>query len=195
MARPAGPCARRFTNAAAALIGLTVIAVGPSITSAWAHSELVSTLPSHSAQLNGAPVEVAFTFDKSLLLGTTTIAILDSSGKLLESREATPRGESIAVPWPTELRTGSYQVAYQGASGDGHPVSGSITFTIDGANGTTAPPSTVIAPAPAALLAAGLGTTQGTTASVFTAGLMAMGFLLLAAMAVGLSRVGHEKSV
>ncbi|MDP2014165.1 MAG: copper resistance protein CopC, partial [Actinomycetota bacterium] len=117
MARPPRPRARRLASVAVALVGMTVIAAGPMTVSAFAHSDLISTLPSNSARLDRPPAKVSFAFDSPLLQGTATIAILGSHNNLLESQKVTPDGETISMAWPAELHTGAYQVRYRGVSG------------------------------------------------------------------------------
>ncbi len=101
---------------------------------AQAHSILIGSSPSDGAQLANAPSAVSFTFNEDLLSYTDTISINDDAGKNLFSTPVHPSGPTVSIPWPSGLRSGTFQVAYRVASADGHPVSGAVMFTIGARN-------------------------------------------------------------
>ena len=99
-------------------------------TAATAHTEVVSTLPSAGAVLNAAPNSVAITFNEALLAASVEASILDSVGALITSVTPEVDGTVVTIPWPAGLAAGGYEVAYRVASGDGHPVTGSVAFSV-----------------------------------------------------------------
>lgn len=105
---------------------------------AFAHASLTSSSPQDGATLAAPPAEVVFTFDDALLEDTETISINDIDGNVVASQQVTPTGSSMSVPWPGDLASGTYQVAYRVVSADGHPVTGAITFTIAASPSTSA---------------------------------------------------------
>ena len=113
---------------ATALLGLGLVPLTASI--GQAHSQLVSSTPTNGATLATAPAEVVFTFDENLLPDLDTISINTERGENVASKQVEPVANSISMPWPNTITSGTYQVAYRIVSGDGHPVTGAITFTI-----------------------------------------------------------------
>ncbi len=122
--------------AIAAMSGLGAI-------SAQAHSQLVSSTPANGATLASAPAAVIFEFDEPLLPDLDTVSINDEQGANVYSQKVAPVDNSLTIEWPATLPDGTYQVAYRVVSGDGHPVTGAISFTI----GNAAPSSSPVASA------------------------------------------------
>ena len=115
---------------------------------ASAHTDLVSTVPATGAVLSSAPDAVILTFDEDLLAAAAEASILDSSGGLVREATATVSGAVATIAWPTDLGSGAYQVAYRVASGDGHPITGSLQFSYTVASGAAG--QTAQSPEPAA---------------------------------------------
>ena len=110
------------------------------VSEASAHTDLVSTVPAAGAVLDTAPANVVLTFNEDLLAASAEASILDASGGLISTIEATVSGSIVTIPWPAGLGAGAYEVAYRVASGDGHPVTGTVPFSYTGP-ATTANPS------------------------------------------------------
>jgi methionine-rich copper-binding protein CopC len=104
---------------------------------AVAHSQLLESTPADGAVLTVAPERVELTFNESLIPKVDTIAINDDRGNVVSTLQAQPEGATISAPWPVGLPAGTYQVAYRVVSGDGHPVTGAITFTITASGAST----------------------------------------------------------
>lgn len=153
----------------AAVLGSLVILVSPMPASA--HTELASSTPANGAVLATAPAAVSFTFDEPLLPGVDTISINDADGQNVSSTSVEPRGNTVSTNWPAGLPAGTYQVAYRIVSGDGHPVTGAITFSY-GVAGSA--PSAGVAPAESSSsgLAASLLLTIAVLAVIAIAGVL-----------------------
>jgi methionine-rich copper-binding protein CopC len=120
---------------------LVIVALAFAMPSAQAHSQLVSTSPTDGAELAFSPDVVSFTFDETLLAGTATISINDDAGNLVTGGPVDPEGTTVSYPMPSALASGTYQAAYRVVSGDGHAVTGAITFTIAAGGASSAPAS------------------------------------------------------
>ena len=132
-----------------------------------AHAELTSSTPVDGAVLDAVPAEVELVFSENV--GTpAALTVLGPDGSELG-------GGDLAVVGDTMSRTvdggagaaGAYTISYQVTSADGHPVSGSIGFSIGGSGApapatasssdpTTASPAVVAGLAAAAAVALGL---------------------------------------
>ncbi|MDD2857502.1 MAG: copper resistance protein CopC [Candidatus Nanopelagicales bacterium] len=157
----------RAIAAGTAALGLVVM----TTVSGQAHSKLVTSSPANGAVLATAPAAVSFTFDEPLLPGVDTISINDADGQNVSSTSVEPRGNTVSTNWPAGLPAGTYQVAYRIVSGDGHPVTGAITFSY-GVAGSA--PSAGVAPAESSSsgLAASLLLTIAVLAVIAIAGVL-----------------------
>lgn len=155
------------------LILTTLFFAAPS---AMAHTGLESSTPKEGAALSAAPTEVVLNFDEELLENTVkVVAHLAGEKTNVLDDVAEANGKTVNVPWPQNLAGGTYEVAYRIVSADGHPVTGTLTFSYvtSSSSATTSPspsaspsesPSTspveTLTPSPSATPAA---TTSGTS--------------------------------
>ena len=123
-------------------LGLVPLTAIPS----QAHSQLVSSSPANGAALTDAPSEIVFTFDENLLPDLDTISINNDQGVNVTSQQVEPVGNTLSMPWPVSIEAGTYQVAYRIVSGDGHPVTGAISFSFGSPSKSSATPAATIAP-------------------------------------------------
>jgi methionine-rich copper-binding protein CopC len=99
---------------------------------AFAHSELVTSNPSASANIQDLPEQIEIEFNEELLnLGTgNSISIVGPSGEDLGMGETSTEGAKIFRLLNTTSEYGQYQVTYRVASADGHVLKGSYTFNL-----------------------------------------------------------------
>jgi methionine-rich copper-binding protein CopC len=146
---------RVIAVAATAAIAMVTLLATP----AFAHSKLTSTSPADGTILDSPPISVSFTFDEALLPGADTISVNDDQGNVVATEPVTPDGPSISMPWPASAGAGTFQVAYRVVSGDGHPVTGAISVTIDDP-ATASPSASPVAPPDTATTTAGAESDQ-----------------------------------
>lgn len=120
----------------ASFMGAAIIAAP-----AHAHTDLVGTAPADGDVLDGAPAAVTLTFNEELLEAAVRVSITDESGAVVAKDIAESAGSDVTVPWPADLAPGTYVVSYRVVSGDGHPVSGDITFTYGPAAAASSSPA------------------------------------------------------
>ena len=87
--------------------------------------------PQHldGAVLASAPHSLTLTFAQEPLPGTTHVVAHTNTGELVQLPEPVIAGRVITVRWPTDRVAGTYEASWRLTSPDGHPVSGSWTFT------------------------------------------------------------------
>lgn len=113
------------TLVVAALLGL--LGVGLLATPGQAHARLVETDPKDGARLTKAPASVRLTFTDQLDPAFVQVRVAGPL-KALPARPVT-QGRSVTVR-VTSKAAGRYTVVYRVVSRDGHPVSGSVSFTV-----------------------------------------------------------------
>jgi copper transport protein len=108
-----------------------------SSTPAFAHASLAASTPRDGAVLTAPPKRVELRFNEKVMAGA--VHLVDATGKLREDATVDATDETIAVSVPADLPQGTSIVSYRVISADGHPVAGSITFSV-GTPTTTRPP-------------------------------------------------------
>lgn len=96
---------------------------------ASAHAELVSTDPVDGSVLESAPESISLIFNSKILDSMVELAVSDSSGELIPGIVAESVQTTATALWPAALPGDTYTVAYRIVSEDGHPVTGSISFS------------------------------------------------------------------
>lgn len=121
----------------AALALATTIAFAPA---ASAHDELTGTTPKNGAMVTSAPSSLELAFAEKPLAVGNQISVKAPDGS---TSKATPKvdGSTVSAPFAGH-GDGAYTVTWRVVSSDGHPISGSYTFTLKGGTASTAAPST-----------------------------------------------------
>lgn len=126
---------RRFARAV--LFGLlTMLLVHGAAVPAYAHSTLQESDPADGAQLDDPPETVRLTFDEPILDGPNEITVTGpENGEWQHEQTLEISGEVVSTELATLGPAGEYTVDYRVISLDGHPVSGSVGFTLARAAG------------------------------------------------------------
>jgi copper resistance protein C len=145
---------RRVLRAAAlaALCGLALL-LGAGVASA--HSRLVSSNPADGSNLATSPQRVSLTFNEQVQADFTALTVVGPDGAQYQSGDVTANGATISVGVKPLGPAGKYQIGYRVISDDGHPVAGSVSFTLTApgpaaaaATAAATAPTTAAAPAP-----------------------------------------------
>jgi methionine-rich copper-binding protein CopC len=114
-------------------------------TPASAHSVLLSSTPAANAAIAAAPAQAVLQFNEPLEPGFTELVVLGpDGGSHWEGGPPSIVDGKVSAPLRTLGPAGGYTIRYRVISADGHPVSGTVLFTLTVAGAGTA------APAPAA---------------------------------------------
>ncbi|MGK3707963.1 copper resistance CopC family protein [Arthrobacter sp. IK3] len=117
---------------------------------AHAHDELVSSNPADGAVLDAAPSEIELVFSSELMDLGNQVIVEDSAGTNLAESEPVLTRETLVQSVPA-LEAGDYKVNWRAVSSDGHPITGTFSFTVNGSAGENpSPAATESAAAPAA---------------------------------------------
>ena len=96
---------------------------------ALAHEQLVESSPGEGEVLADPPAEVVLTFTADVLPISPIILVRDAAGNVVHDDEPVVEGSVVSTTLP-ELADGAYQVVWRVVSGDGHPIEGTVDFTV-----------------------------------------------------------------
>lgn len=117
---------------------------------AFAHSELVESVPADGDQLEVMPRSATLVFNEDIDPNFVQAVVADASG-VARPVEPAVAGAEMVVQIPPDVASGEVEVRYRIVSADGHPVGGAISFTVPGAaSAATAPAQTPAQAAPPA---------------------------------------------
>lgn len=104
-------------------------------TCAFAHASLISAEPADGSVLAEAPKAVALRFNESV--APAVASLIDAGGK---AHDVSMRAidQSVEITLPDKLPRGTQVLSYRVVSQDGHPVAGSLVFSIGAATGNAA---------------------------------------------------------
>lgn len=119
---------------------------------AAAHTDLESSTPADGATLEQMPGSLTLTFSDQMDQKYAQVALTRPDGQPAPADTPKVSGKQVSLGLQASGLPGTYTVGYRVVSADGHPVSGSYTFTVKQAAGPSpAPtPSTTPPPPPAA---------------------------------------------
>ncbi|MCU1660966.1 MAG: copper resistance protein [Pseudonocardiales bacterium] len=134
---------------------------------ALAHTRLQSSDPADGASLATAPQRVSLTFNESMQPGFTTLTVVGPDQAKYQTGDVAANGDTVSIGVRPLGPAGRYEIGYRVVSEDGHPVTGSVAFTLTtpgpGSIAAVASPSATgpaAAPAPSTPAAAGAPATQ-----------------------------------
>ncbi len=184
---------RRLVAASAALALAALVTVVPG-TAAFAHEQLLDSNPAPNAQLDSAPAEASLTFSADVLTIGAVVLVVDGDGTNWAVGDARLDGSTVSVTVDPLIPVGGYEVRWRVVSGDGHPISGIIPFTIG-----DAPPlvrdATTATPLPAASTDSGTAEEHGTiwrTVLVAGTGALVAGLMFALVTFIGRRRASRD---
>lgn len=110
-----------------------------SASPALAHDQLIGSNPKNGAQLDKQPEWLELEFSGNIQQVGTEIQV-NHNGKDVSAGEIAVEGRKVTSALPDDLEPGDYEVVWRVVSSDGHPISGTVKFTINDSNaagGTT----------------------------------------------------------
>jgi copper transport protein len=113
----------RLVTAVAALL---LVACGSS--GAFAHASLVATEPRDGSMVAQAPKTVRLRFNEPVT--PAVIRVIDSDGTTRSDAAVHATDETIEITLPKGLPAGTQVISYRVISADGHPVAGSMMFSV-----------------------------------------------------------------
>jgi copper resistance protein C len=178
---------------AAARIGAVVLASLVTVllgaAPAYAHTRLLGSDPADGAALATAPQQISLTFNEELPAEFSTITVIGPDGTDWHTGPVTANGTTISTALRPLGPAGQYQIGYRVVSDDGHPVTGSVAFTLTapgpGAAAPAAPQAPPLATPPAAAVQPAPDTDQTPVWPWIAGAAVLVGVGVIAALRVG----------
>jgi copper transport protein len=114
----------------------TLLSVLCFTSDALAHASLVSAEPGDGSVLTRAPKTMQLRFNEAVK--PEVVSLIDAEGNARDDATVRARDDTIVITLPANLPRGTQVVSYRVISADGHPVAGSLVFSIGAATGATA---------------------------------------------------------
>ncbi|MEV0947070.1 copper resistance CopC family protein [Rhodococcus sp. NPDC049939] len=109
---------------------LAVIASMLGVTTAAAHTAVIGSNPDNGAQISTGPNQVSVTFNEPLQAEFASLTVVGPDGNLWTKSDPSVVGDTVSAEVGQLGPPGEYTIAYRVTSADGHPVSGTRTFTL-----------------------------------------------------------------
>ena len=143
----------RSLVAVVATAGALLLVAAPS---ASAHDVFISSTPANGSTLTSAPTAITLTFEEPPTTSGLAVALTAPDGTV-STLVPTLSGDVVTAPVTGTLAPGAYTVAWRVVADDGHPLTGTLTFTLS----VPSPP-----PSPSAASASGSASPVATTTAV-----------------------------
>ncbi|WEK48528.1 MAG: copper resistance CopC/CopD family protein [Candidatus Kaistia colombiensis] len=114
-------------------LALIILAALVAPRGASAHAALVASEPATGAVLDKAPSAATLSFSEPV--APLVFRLLGPDGKPADLAGVTAAGSRVTVPLPSDLARGTHVLSWRVVSEDGHPVGGTLVFSIGAASG------------------------------------------------------------
>jgi len=152
----------RWTQAGRLLLPVLLLLVLLGAASpASAHTRLTGSAPSAGAEVPAATTEVALSFTGTVREAFSTVVVTGPDGAEAASGTPVLRGTDVVQELEGPLSAGAWTVAYRVVAGDGHPITGTLAFTVSAEDVMDTPASPVSSPSPAAATSVDLAVATG----------------------------------
>lgn len=111
---------------------LLFLALAP-VQAAYAHAQLLSTNPSANAVLGAAPANIELVFNEPV--SPLAIKLIRPDGSSVELTDSTTGGTTTSISLPAAMTDGTHVLSWRVVSTDGHPIGGSLVFSIGAVTG------------------------------------------------------------
>ncbi len=128
---------------------LAVLALGTAAP-AFAHAQLLTTMPAANAIVADPPPTVTLGFNEPV--SPLVITLVSPDGATTDLTTAATSGETLVVPLPDSLGQGTHVLSWRVVSVDAHPIAGALVFSIGTATGAVRPDQATTSSATSTLL-------------------------------------------
>lgn len=95
---------------------------------ALAHASLIDSDPAEGAVIDAPPATISLIFNEPV--SPTRLALLSPDGETVTLDDVTANGAALAITPPADLGRGTHALSWRVISADGHPVGGTLLFSV-----------------------------------------------------------------
>jgi copper transport protein len=110
------------------LLALAILATLIHAGAAWAHASLNASQPADGAVVEAAPQSYSLTFSEPV--SPLSLQLVQPDGSAVQLDRFAVKGNSVEIEAPPNLGRGTHVLTWRVVSADGHPVGGSVVFSI-----------------------------------------------------------------
>lgn len=110
------------------LLALALLAMLIHAGAALAHASLNATLPTDGAVVEAPPQSYSLTFSEPV--SPLSLRLVQPDGSAVQLDRVAVKGNSVEIEAPAGLGRGTHVLTWRVVSADGHPVGGSVVFSI-----------------------------------------------------------------
>lgn len=103
---------------------------------AWAHAQLLSSTPAENALLDNAPTDVKLLFNEPV--NPLATRLIGPDGVPQDLTRATVGGDELTIMLPDGIADGTQVLSWRVVSTDGHPIGGTLIFSVGHVTGAAA---------------------------------------------------------
>lgn len=126
---PPFPTARSAASAVIALL-LACLLGFAGAAPAQAHDQLIQSSPAPEAALDASPTDITLSYSANIMDIGPMIVLQDAAGQDWATGEPIIDGTTVTSTIDDALPDGSYAINWRVVSSDGHPITGTIPFTV-----------------------------------------------------------------
>lgn len=97
---------------------------------ASAHGEILGSIPANNEMLEAPPRTIEIRFSAAIEAKSAAVSVTSKDGHRLEQGRPAVIGGAVRIAVRTPAPFGQYTAAYRLMSADGHPVAGSVKYTV-----------------------------------------------------------------
>jgi methionine-rich copper-binding protein CopC len=181
-----------MTRAALRLLTATLVACLALLLGAapaFAHTRLESSDPADKSTVDTAPDSVSLTFNEDIGAEFASMSVVGPDGTNYATGTVSTSGGQVSTAVSPLGPAGVYEIGYRVVSDDGHPVQGTVSFTLTTAGPAAAAPAAP-APEPAPVVAPQANTAAGEGAPIWP--WLVGAVILVAVGAIAALRLGRR---
>jgi copper transport protein len=135
-------------------LALLLISVAFGAERAHAHASLIGSEPPDRGMVAASPETLRLSFNEPV--SPLSLRLVTADGRAADLTDVKADGETLTIRVPSSLPQGTHVLSFRVTSADGHPVGGSITFSVGRATEAPAVAETTVPRAPLWLSRLGL---------------------------------------
>jgi methionine-rich copper-binding protein CopC len=140
-----------MTRALLRLIGVTTaacVALLLGAAPAFAHTRLEGSDPTDGSSTASGPASVSLRFSESVSARFTSLTVVGPDGAEYQTGDVSAANGQVSTAVSPLGPAGAYRIGYRVVSDDGHPVQGTVSFTLTSPGPGTGTPAPAAAPGP-----------------------------------------------